>query len=262
MMARSSRIVPIFVPITTTTTIDIHGDLTLIVTKEEDGQEEDSPRRDFLVCSRTLARSSDYFETLLYGVFEEAKGKLHPNWTVTLRGDDPDAFKLLLDITHGRYEDLPEDLDDKALLQAIVVADKYGLFEHFRRHAHRWTGPRKQTRHKHARERRMREETSLIDSNNYGLRSSLLPVDLNEVRERVHLRKWIGSRDMVYHGLFFYAWHCRIEDGKHIFEYWQPPADAAPGTGELYTNTLRNELEDLPDLYIGELAPSSIHAFY
>ena len=100
-------------------TFDQHGDLRLVVGEEKAVS---------LVCSRALARASPtFFNTLLYGNFAEAKGRQNGDWRIDLPEDDPHALCLLLNIIHGRFERVPDQLSEDHLYRVIVLTDKYGL---------------------------------------------------------------------------------------------------------------------------------------
>lgn len=251
------------------TTIDTRGDLTIIVSVEEN-----SPCREFVVCSRTLARASRYFSTLLYGPFEEAQRRFSPNWRVRLLGDDPDTFKLLLDLTHANIGDFPHDLNDRAMLNTILLADKYLLTDHLRIHARRWSEP-----HVKARNRRARELFDVVDNHGLGpleihegVELGRWPFNPGEVQEGMHFWWSIGAYKLVWLGLLFYAWHCDLDDDMLIFKYprepnpdrelriWSAGRNDAE-SADYYTNTLEDELAFLPDFYYGMLAPSALPSF-
>lgn len=264
-MASSSIIEPIRCPITP---IDTRGDVTLIVSQEE----ENSPCRGFVVCSRTLARSSRYFATLLYGPFREAKGRFSPKWMIRLLGDDPDAFKLLLDITHGKNKDLPNILDETAITKAIVLADKYLITDQLRTYAHHWIGPLKKARELRIHEivRSLGKEGAIYSD--YHKQAIVIPdfrLHPDEIRSSVKFGQCIGSHSTVWFGLFFYAWYCGINDEELVFQYLRIPnhnhshytksdefryAHVEPME---YTNNLADELDFLPNVYIGKLATNS-----
>jgi hypothetical protein len=81
--------------------LDPRGDLTLLV-----GQEG---KVGFLVCSRALARSSPYWENMLYGPFEEGKDQQRDGtrWTVDLPEDNPDALRVCLRAVHCKFDIIP-----------------------------------------------------------------------------------------------------------------------------------------------------------
>ncbi|KAI0861661.1 hypothetical protein F4860DRAFT_475817 [Xylaria cubensis] len=92
------------------------------------------PAKSFVVCSRTLARTSLFWDKLLYGEFGESKKPCLQDdsleWTVKLPEDNPTAMGLLLNITHGRFDVVPsyEDLlSIRDLYDISVVTDKYDM---------------------------------------------------------------------------------------------------------------------------------------
>ncbi|KAJ8129440.1 hypothetical protein O1611_g4191 [Lasiodiplodia mahajangana] len=92
------------------------------------------PARSFMVCSRTLARVSRFWDKMLYGEFIESKKPSpqddSPEWTVKLPEDNPTAMGLLLSIIHGRFDVVPsyEDLlYVRDLYNVSVITDKYDM---------------------------------------------------------------------------------------------------------------------------------------
>ncbi|CAJ2504019.1 Uu.00g114130.m01.CDS01 [Anthostomella pinea] len=108
----------------TRTCIDPRGDLILEVGS-------DDSKAAFVVCSRALSRSSPFWEKILYGEFSESQ-KMHlergdAEWVVKLPDDDPDAMKVLLDISHSRFADVPQVMYPDELYPITVITDKYDL---------------------------------------------------------------------------------------------------------------------------------------
>ena len=115
-------------------TFDELGDLWLVVPcTTHDGS---SRTIRFRVCSRTLARCSPVFRTMLYGSFAESRPAAGDaaEWTITLEDEDALALEDLLHVMHGRYEDFSLDtrLPDsgssgfiEALYDFMTVVDKY-----------------------------------------------------------------------------------------------------------------------------------------
>ncbi|KAI0418622.1 hypothetical protein F5X98DRAFT_337689 [Xylaria grammica] len=91
------------------------------------------PAKSFIVCSRTLARTSPFWDKMLYGEFRESKpcpedGNLE--WTVKLPEDNTTAMGLLLNIVHGRFDVVPSYEDPiyiRDLYDISVVTDKYDM---------------------------------------------------------------------------------------------------------------------------------------
>ncbi|KAI1417246.1 hypothetical protein F5Y13DRAFT_185317 [Hypoxylon sp. FL1857] len=85
----------------------------------------------YIVCSKTLARSSRFFKQLLYGEFAESKKNYIPegnsNWTVVLPEDNPEAMNTVLRILHAKFDDIPETISVMDLYELTVLTDKYDL---------------------------------------------------------------------------------------------------------------------------------------
>jgi hypothetical protein len=105
---------------------DRRGDLQLIA-----GQEQVT----FRVCSRSLARSSPVWDTMLYGPFTEGKDQQNTdNWTITLPEDNPDALRILMKAVHSQSDTIPKVLSEDDLFHLALLCDKYdmvGLFKSF-----------------------------------------------------------------------------------------------------------------------------------
>lgn len=103
---------------------DKNGDLTIIV-GEGDG------KREFLVCSRSLARASPVFQKMLFGCFREARSLQDPldAWVVPLPEDSADAAELVLSIVHGHFHEVPYSLPATHLHSVLVFTDKYDMIQ-------------------------------------------------------------------------------------------------------------------------------------
>ncbi|KAI1501418.1 hypothetical protein F5X99DRAFT_382411 [Biscogniauxia marginata] len=119
--------------------IDPDGDLHLEVGTKE-------AARLFVVCSRTMARSSAFWKTLLYGQFAESKkpqpGDDKTEWVVKLPEDNPESMKMLLDIVHGRFEFVPgyeDSISVPNLYDLCVLTDKYDMTHVMRPWARGWS---------------------------------------------------------------------------------------------------------------------------
>ncbi|KAI0435511.1 hypothetical protein F4803DRAFT_331981 [Xylaria telfairii] len=92
------------------------------------------PTKCFTVCSRTLARTSLFWNKMLYGEFKESK-KACPQddnleWIVKLPDDNSTAMGLLLHIAHGLFDVVPsyEDLMNiRDLYEISIITDKYDM---------------------------------------------------------------------------------------------------------------------------------------
>lgn len=124
--------------------IDHRGDLILVV--HEGKNESGGAKRGFLVCSRTLARATKYFDTMLYGSWRKSLSsncsdrdpKSAAQWTVSVFEDPPDAFQVMLNVVHGNMDKVPEKMDRSLLSKIIILADKYVMTESLRRVVHIW----------------------------------------------------------------------------------------------------------------------------
>lgn len=110
-------------------TFEKHYDLTMLVGR--------SPTAEFKVCSRSVARTSKYFDTLLYGNFSEAKPE-NGNWVMKLPGTDCAAFRIMLSLIHGGHPEIPETPGEELynLIKEIDYFDTYHMFED---HCSRWS---------------------------------------------------------------------------------------------------------------------------
>lgn len=129
----------------TETIIDQHGDLWLHA-KGTDSLGTDTSTR-FLICSRTVARSSVVFDKMLFGGFAESFGGKNQNagskWEVELPDDAASAMRTLLLIMHNRTQDLARTASGsetfvKKLYDLMALADKYDCTTLFRPYASSW----------------------------------------------------------------------------------------------------------------------------
>jgi hypothetical protein len=117
--ARDDNAPPLTPVSSETVVVDPRGDLKLVVGET---------KTVFQVCSRALARSASYWDTLLYGRF--SKGQAQQNgsdWCIPFPEDDPDGMKLILDVVHHRHEALPDHVPCDLLFQVTVLADRYDM---------------------------------------------------------------------------------------------------------------------------------------
>lgn len=94
------------------TQIDPRGDLKLVVGFEEVC---------FIICSRSLARSSPVWDSMLYGGGTEAKPEDGQEWVVSLPNDDPSAMEFMLLLVHGQPHKLPEVTIELAFEVAVLT---------------------------------------------------------------------------------------------------------------------------------------------
>lgn len=98
----------------------------------------------FTVCSRSLARASPVFNTMLFGSFKESRGRevSTPNWSVDLPDDDAEAMELLLNIIHANFSMIPDKFPSlqgtERLYQIAVLADKYDCIDLLRPWVKTW----------------------------------------------------------------------------------------------------------------------------
>jgi hypothetical protein len=84
----------------------------------------------FLVSSRHMILASSVFKAMLQGDFREgltlrATGELE----LPLPEDDPDTFRILLDIIHGHNRKLPRQVDLLVMVKLTILVDKYQMLE-------------------------------------------------------------------------------------------------------------------------------------
>jgi hypothetical protein len=105
---------------TNTITIDPRGDLTLKIGLPTE-------LKTFLVCSRTLARTSPVLNRMLYGSFAESKpsNDSPEEWTISLTEINPHPFALLAHISHGSFNHIPKTLTIDKLFDLIVLTHYY-----------------------------------------------------------------------------------------------------------------------------------------
>lgn len=115
--------------------LDIYSDLRLEVGTG-------SAKHTFAVCSRSVARASRPFQTMLYGGFAEAKTRqTDAHWTVALPEDEPAAFATLMDIVHGHFNKVPVAVTRDQLYQITVLTDKYDMTDVLQPWANAWVSP-------------------------------------------------------------------------------------------------------------------------
>ncbi|OBR15017.1 Nuclear pore protein-like protein [Colletotrichum higginsianum IMI 349063] len=121
---------------------DPRGDLTLKVGNEEDT----GGKYTFVVCSRTLARSSTVFTAMLFSGFAEScprEDSEESSWTVELPEDSPYSFSLLMDIIHGHFASLPDMLRARDLHDLLILTNKYDMTHVLHPLARTWFRPYK-----------------------------------------------------------------------------------------------------------------------
>lgn len=112
------------------TYLDSSGDLRLQVGPEKEN---------YVVCSKTMERTSAVWKKMLNGGFAESK-PLNPEseWIVTLPEDKPEPMLIVLNIIHSRFSLVPEKLAPLDLYDILVLAEKYDITELTRPWARHW----------------------------------------------------------------------------------------------------------------------------
>ncbi|KAH8161020.1 hypothetical protein CIB48_g7224 [Xylaria polymorpha] len=92
------------------------------------------PTKSFTVCSRTLARTSPFWDKMLFGEFKESKKHCPPDdnseWIVKLPDDNSTAMGFLLQIIHGQFDVVPnyeDPMNIRDLYEISVITDKYDM---------------------------------------------------------------------------------------------------------------------------------------
>lgn len=84
----------------------------------------------FVVSSRHMMLASPVFKAMLRGSFQEGlKLKEAGKVEIPLPDDDCAAWKILLNIIHGRYMAIPLQLKLQVMTQIAVLVDKYRMHE-------------------------------------------------------------------------------------------------------------------------------------
>ncbi|TDZ72080.1 hypothetical protein CTRI78_v001464 [Colletotrichum trifolii] len=103
--------------------LDDTGDLRLRV-----GGDIDEHPQDFVVCSRTLGRSSPVLKMMLFGGFAESRPAENAGeWTVELPEDATEAMEIVLNIIHGRFNLVPDKLSLLRLYDVLTITEKYDM---------------------------------------------------------------------------------------------------------------------------------------
>ncbi|WYZ35186.1 hypothetical protein EsH8_I_001462 [Colletotrichum jinshuiense] len=118
--------------------LDPRGDLTLKVGGIVDGQ-----AHEFLVCSRSIARFSPVFNSMLFGGFAESEPKSDAPWTVELPEDRASPIFLVLSIVHGHFMKIPQALKLEELYHLVVVTEKFDMTQVLHPLAATWFQPHK-----------------------------------------------------------------------------------------------------------------------
>lgn len=103
--------------------LDTNGDLRLRV-----GSETGDDVQDFVVCSRTMGRSSSVWKAMLFDGFKESRPAAG-EWVVSLPEEQPKALLTVLNIIHGRYTEVPKILSLEQLYLILVLTHKYDMVQ-------------------------------------------------------------------------------------------------------------------------------------
>lgn len=115
-----------------------------LTTKEDEEQEqphEHERAATYIVCSKTLSRTTKIWKRLLYGGFAESKKPDGDEpWIVALPEDSAAPMKIILDIIHGRFGQVPVkgDISLDEFHALTVLTDKYDLTHLLRLWAYDW----------------------------------------------------------------------------------------------------------------------------
>ncbi|KAK2023107.1 hypothetical protein LX32DRAFT_601538 [Colletotrichum zoysiae] len=103
--------------------LDDNGDLRLCV-----GADVDERPQDFVVCSRALGRSSPVLKAMLFGGFAESRPEqAGGEWSVDLPEDSTQAMEIVLNIVHGHFHLVPEELPLTRLYEVLTITEKYDM---------------------------------------------------------------------------------------------------------------------------------------
>lgn len=210
--------------------IDTHGDLILIMG-------EGKLQKRFLVCSRTLARASRPFDTMLYGPFKESK-PTNPskNWAFHLPDDHIEAFEIVLNIIHLKPDNISSQVNSQIFFEVLVLGDKYLMGHLLRRIASGWYD--------------MMREAMIWNC------YSFVYCDDLEPQKHLSVARWLGEEDTVWCALIRYAYHCRLTDEAEDDELpelvYEHETFNESSRERTYSNPLADELKHLPKIYLGQ----------
>ncbi|KAK1585027.1 uncharacterized protein LY79DRAFT_671302 [Colletotrichum navitas] len=103
--------------------LDDNGDLRLCV-----GADVEEHPQDFVVCSRALGRSSPVLKAMLFGGFAESRAEqAGGEWSVDLPEDSTQAMEIVLNIVHGHFHLVPEQLPLMRLYEVLTITEKYDM---------------------------------------------------------------------------------------------------------------------------------------
>ena len=92
-----------------------------------------------VVSSKHMMLASPVFKAMLNGNFKEGRAlQTDGNVKVELPDDDPAAFRIILNILHGRNRSVPRVINLKALTRIAILADKYRMVEAIESYSYNW----------------------------------------------------------------------------------------------------------------------------
>ncbi|EFQ33027.1 uncharacterized protein GLRG_08171 [Colletotrichum graminicola M1.001] len=102
--------------------LDGNGDLLLFVGAARVGQAST-----YLVCSKALSRSSPVMQQMISGQLAEPRPLQgdQGNRFIDLPDDQPVPMRLMLDIMHGDFQKVPQEMELQTLHALVIVMDKY-----------------------------------------------------------------------------------------------------------------------------------------
>ncbi|KAK1994416.1 hypothetical protein LX36DRAFT_751750 [Colletotrichum falcatum] len=102
--------------------LDVDGDLSLCV-----GAARVSQPTTFLVCSKSISRSSPVMKQMILGEPTETLSIQddRTNRTIHLPDDEPVPMRLMLEVIHGDFRHVPQKMEIQALHALVVVMHKY-----------------------------------------------------------------------------------------------------------------------------------------
>jgi hypothetical protein len=113
--------------------IDADGDLRLRVGSKTEGDVQD-----FVVCSRTMGRSSPVWKAMLFSGYKESR-PMEGEWVVSLPEEDPKALLTVLNIIHGRFAEVPKNPPLGQLYRILVLTHKYDMVQKVQPWATSWS---------------------------------------------------------------------------------------------------------------------------
>lgn len=102
--------------------VDPDGDLFLDVALDTKGV-----AYRYRVCSGTLRRHSPVWKTMLFGPWLESKPTNSEEWVVQLPEDPAYPMLIILNIVHGRFADVPQDIRLGNLRDILALTNKYDM---------------------------------------------------------------------------------------------------------------------------------------